>query len=210
MSTTHIMVVSAGLGVPSSSRMLADQLADSAVEALEASGATVEVELVELREFALDIANHLVSGFAPPTLAAVQERLAQADALIVVSPVFSGSYSGLFKSFFDVLDLKSLQGTPVLLGATGGSARHSLVLEHALRPLFSYLRAVVVPTAVYAAPQDWGAGTGDGVPELEQRSRRAAKELAALVLGSSGPRPSRAPEASAPFEELLARVQGNR
>ncbi|TDK26459.1 MULTISPECIES: FMN reductase [Arthrobacter] len=210
MSTPSIVVVSAGLGVPSSSRMLADQLAESAVEALGAAGATAEVETIELRELALDIANHLVTGFAPPALAAVQERLAAADALIVVSPVFSGSYSGLLKSFFDVLDPKALEGMPVLLGATGGSARHSLMLEHALRPLFSYLRAVVVPTAVYAAPQDWGAGSGDGAPGLEQRSRRAAKELVALILGSVGPRPARAPEVSAPFEELLAKIQGNR
>ncbi len=190
--------------------MLADQLAESAVEALGAAGATAGVETIELRELALDIANHLVTGFAPPALAAVQERLAAADALIVVSPVFSGSYSGLLKSFFDVLDPKALEGMPVLLGATGGSARHSLMLEHALRPLFSYLRSVVVPTAVYAAPQDWGAGNGDGAPGLEQRSRRAAKELVALILGSGGPRPARAPEVSAPFEELLAKIQGNR
>jgi FMN reductase len=112
VSTTHIMVVSAGLGVPSSSRMLADQLAESAVGALGAAGQPVEIETVELRELALDIANHLVTGFAPPALAAVQERLASADALIVVSPVFSGSYSGLLKSFFDVLDNKALEECP--------------------------------------------------------------------------------------------------
>ena len=210
MSTTHIMVITAGLGVPSSSRMLADQLAESAVGALGAAGQPVEVETVELRELALDIANHLVTGFAPPALAAVQERLTAADALIVVSPVFSGSYSGLLKSFFDVLDNKALEGMPVVIGATGGSARHSLMLDHAMRPLFSYLRAVVLPTSVYAAPQDWGAGTDDGAAGLEQRSRRAARELSTLLLGSSSSRPSRAPEASAPFEELLAKIQGGR
>ena len=82
--------------------------------------------------------------------------MSAADALIAVSPIFSGSYSGLFKTFFDVLEPETLAGKPVLIGATGGTARHSLALEHALRPLFSYLHAVVVPTAVYAAPEDWG------------------------------------------------------
>lgn len=101
--------------------------------------------------------------------------MAGADALIVVTPVFSASYSGLFKSFFDVLDKDALAGKPVLIAATGGSARHSLVLDHALRPLFSYLRAVVVPTGVYAASEDWGAEGLDG------RIERAAGELVALL-----------------------------
>lgn len=81
-----------------------------------------------------------------------------ADGLIVVTPVFAASYSGLFKSFFDVIDPDALSGKPVLIAATGGTARHSLVLEHAVRPLFAYLRAVVVPTAVFAASEDWGSG----------------------------------------------------
>ncbi len=82
--------------------------------------------------------------------------MTSADAVIAVTPVFSASYSGLFKSFFDVLDEDALDGKPVLIGATGGTARHSLVLEHALRPLFAYLRATVVPTAVFAATEDFG------------------------------------------------------
>ncbi len=64
-----------------------------------------------------------------------------ADGVIAVTPVFTASYSGLFKSFFDLIDPTALTGTPVLIGATGGTARHSLVLDHALRPLFAYLRA---------------------------------------------------------------------
>ena len=105
--------------------------------------------------------------------------MAQADALIAVTPVFSASYSGLFKSFFDVLEPGTLEGKPVLIAATAGTARHSLVLEHALRPLFSYLHAVVVPTAVFAASEDWAAAGVDG--RLRARIDRAAAELAALV-----------------------------
>jgi FMN reductase len=103
-----------------------------------------------------------------------------ADGLIVVTPVFSASYSGLFKSFFDVLDKDALAGKPVLIAATGGTGRHSLVLEHALRPLFAYLRAVVVPTGVYAASEDWGA---EG---LAERIERAAGELASLMSAVTG------------------------
>ena len=123
--------------------------------------------------------------------------------------MFSASYSGLFKSFFDVLEPGTLDGTPVLLGATAGTARHSLVLEHALRPLFSYLRAVVVPTGVFAASEDFG-GTGDGA--LSTRIERAAGELAALVAGPPGRRRWRRPDRRGrarrpvPFEELLRRA----
>ncbi|MEU5318874.1 FMN reductase [Streptomyces sp. NPDC021056] len=165
-----LVVVSAGLSVPSSTRLLADRLA-AAVERL----APAEVQVVEVRDLAVAIAHHLTSGFPGRDLAAAQDAVTGADALIVVTPVFSASYSGLFKSFFDVLDKDALAGKPVLIAATGGSARHSLVLDHALRPLFSYLRAVIVPTGVYAASEDWGAEGLDG------RIERAAGELAALL-----------------------------
>ncbi|OUM39644.1 FMN reductase [Arthrobacter sedimenti] len=203
---TKVTVVTAGLGVPSSSRMLADLLSDALKAELSLSGSDATIDVLELRDHAVDIAHHLVSGFAPPALAAAIRNVTDADALIVVSPVFSGSYSGLFKSFFDVIDSTALEGMPVLLGATGGSARHALVLEHAMRPLFSYLRARVAPTAVYAAPQDWGAGA-DNEPALEQRSRRAARDLAGMLVGRSPARPSYQIEPSAPFEDLLARIQ---
>ena len=176
----RIVVISAGLGVPSSSRMLADQLAAAAQAQLRELGAEVGVHVVELRDFAVDIANHLVTGFAPPKLAAAITRVTEADALIAVTPVFSASYSGLFKSFFDVLDPKALEGMPVLIGATGGSARHSLVLDYAIRPLFSYFRARTMATAVYAAPEDWGNGES-GVGGLDVRVAQAAGELASAL-----------------------------
>jgi FMN reductase len=165
-----LVVVSAGLSVPSSTRLLADRLA-AAVE----HRAPVSVRVVELRDLAVEIAHNFTNGFPGRALAASLEAVTEADGLIVVTPVFSASYSGLFKSFFDVLDKDALVGKPVLIAATGGSARHSLVLDHALRPLFSYLRAVVTPTGVYAASEDWGA---EGLPE---RIERAAGELTGLM-----------------------------
>ncbi|SHI08954.1 FMN reductase [Streptomyces sp. 3214.6] len=194
-----LVVVSAGLSVPSSTRLLADRLA-----AATAGRTAAEVEVVELRDLAVEIAHNFTNGFPGRKLAAALEAVTAADGLIVVTPVFSASYSGLFKSFFDVLDPDALAGKPVLIAATGGSARHSLVLEHALRPLFAYLRAVVVPTAVYAASEDWGA---EGLPE---RIERAAGELAALMTGLSAARPAKGAKDEfevVPFAEQLAALR---
>ncbi|GLX53219.1 oxidoreductase [Streptomyces hygroscopicus subsp. hygroscopicus] len=184
-----LVVVSAGLSVPSSTRLLADRLS-AAVD----RGTPVDTEVIELRDLAVEIAHHLTSGFPGRALAAAQDAVAGADGLIVVTPVFSASYSGLFKSFFDVLDKDALVGKPVLIAATGGTARHSLVLDHALRPLFSHLRAVVVPTGVYAASEDWGA---EGLPD---RIERAAEELAALMPKAR----RRQEEPVVPFAQQLA------
>jgi FMN reductase len=175
-----LVVVSAGLSSPSSTRLLADRLAES-VREVAVQGHAVETVVIELRELAVAIANNLVTGFPPPQLAAAIDALTGADGLITVTPVFSASYSGLFKSFFDLIDPDALTAKPVLIAATGGTARHSLVLEHALRPLFAYLRAVVVPTAVYAASEDWGSGGDEYAEGLPARIRRAAGELAALM-----------------------------
>jgi FMN reductase len=173
MTDRRLVVVSAGLSQPSSTRLLADQLAAATVAADETP---LGVRVVELRDLAHDIANHLLTGFPPAALKDALDAVAGADALIAVTPIFSGSYSGLFKSFFDVLDKDALAGKPVLIAATAGTARHSLALEHALRPLFAYFRAVVVPTSVFAAADDWGADSADGL--LRSRVTRAAAELA--------------------------------
>jgi FMN reductase len=138
---------------PSSTRLLADRLT-----AAVTARADVTTRVIELRELAVDIANHLVAGFPSPALGDALTAVAEADGIVAATPVFTASYSGLFKSFFDLVDHEALTGKPVLIAATGGTARHSLALEHAMRPLFAYLHAVVVPTAVYAASEDW-AGT---------------------------------------------------
>ncbi|WP_406198822.1 MULTISPECIES: FMN reductase [unclassified Streptomyces] len=190
-----LVVVSAGLSVPSSTRLLGDRLA-AAAGRLAAD--PVEVEVVELRDLAVEIAHNFTSGFPGRQLAAAIDAVTSADGLIVVTPVFSASYSGLFKSFFDVIEKDALAGVPVLIAATGGTARHSLVLEHALRPLFAHLRAVVVPTGVYAASEDWGA---EG---LNGRVERAAGELVSLMAGRPAQR--RAELEVVPFAEQLAAI----
>lgn len=178
----RLVAVSAGVGVPSSTRLLADRLVQATVTASAGSVRPVEVRTIELRDLATDIAHNLVTGFPSPALAEVLGAVARADGLIAVTPIFTGSYSGLFKSFFDVMDKSALIGKPVLIAATGGTPRHSLALEHALRPLFAYLRAVVAPTAVYAAAQDWGAEGDPHHDDLSARITRAGRELLGFML----------------------------
>jgi FMN reductase len=208
--TRRLAVVTAGLSQPSSTRLLADRLTEAVRRHIAGD---VEVRVIELRDLANDIAHNMVTGFPANGLRDAIDAVTDADGLIAVTPVFTGSYSGLFKSFFDVIDKDALAGTPVLAAATGGTARHSLVLEHAMRPLFAYLRAIVVPTAVYAASEDWGTAAtrnGDGAARevdgtLAARIDRAGAELAALVNARpSRPAPAADDDAVVPFAEQLA------
>jgi FMN reductase len=178
MKQRTLAVVSAGLSQPSSTRLLADQLSVAVESAAARLGVQLVIEMIELRDLAHDITNHLLTGFPPGELKRALDTVAGADAVIAVTPIFNASYSGLFKSFFDVLDHEALADKPVLMAATGGSARHSLALEHALRPMFAYLRAVVVPTSVYGASEDWGGDADAAGGALRVRIDRAAAELA--------------------------------
>ncbi len=181
-----LVSVSAGLSQPSSTRLLADRLAEATVSDLRDRGVDVELTSIDLRDVAQDITNNLLTGFASTKLQDAIDAVASADGLIATTPIFTASYSGLFKSFFDVVDNTALTGLPVLIAATGGTPRHSLALDHAMRPLFSYLRAPVLPTSVFAATEDWGSGAADdGFPTLPDRIRRAAGELAAAVAVST-------------------------
>ncbi len=183
MTTRTLAVVSAGLSQPSSTRMLGDRLAEATVSRLEEQGVEVQVTTVELRDVAQDIMNNMLTGFASPRLEAVIEAVTGADGLIAVTPIFTTSYSGLFKSFFDILDNRSLTDMPVLIGATAGTARHSLALDYAIRPMFTYLHAIIVPTSVFAASEDWGSGA-DRIKTLPDRIDRAARELTPLMIAS--------------------------
>ncbi|NYG57707.1 FMN reductase [Nocardioides daedukensis] len=209
---TRIAVISGGLSSPSSTRLLADQLAAATVRSLADRGREAEVDVIELRPLAHDLADMMLTGFAPEALAGALDKVASADAVIAVSPVFSASFSGLFKMFFDAIDKDALEGTPVLIGATAGTARHSLVTEHALRPMFAYLKAVVVPTAVFAASEDFGSSEGGA---LSVRVAKAGSQLAAVVSGTVDTRSTRPvkvtidnPEDTPDFESMLASLSG--
>ena len=208
MTTRTLAVVSAGLSQPSSTRMLADKLADQTVARLKAEGIDTTVETFELRDVATDIMNHMLTGFPSPRLEAVIEAVTGADGPIAVTPIFTTSYSGLFKSFFDVVGSDTLVDLPVVIGATAGTPRHSLALDYALRPMFTYLHAVVAPTGVFAATGDWG-DSPDSVKTLPNRIDRAAGELATLVATSDRSSRVRDPFAlDRPFGHLIGGLTG--
>jgi FMN reductase len=202
VSTVKIVVVSAGINVPSSTRLLADAIAKEIVTEVKATGRVTDVDVIDLRNYAVDIANNMTSGFANPRLSEAIALMEHADIIIAVTPVFTASMSGLFKSFFDVIDNKALTGKTVVIGATGGSTRHSMVLDFAMRPMFNYLKANVMPTAVYAAPEDWGDGS-----TLQNRIAGAAKEAAASLSGERTTHKTTSENRT--FEEILAGLKAN-
>jgi FMN reductase len=204
MSSRQLVVVTAGVSQPSSTRLLGDRLATATVAALSAHEVEMRVASFDLRDYAHEITNATLTGFPDATLRPVIDAVRGADAIVVVSPIFNASYSGLFKSFVDVLEEDALRYKPVLIAATGGTERHSLALEYALRPLFAHLRAYVVPTAVYAAASDWGApAAGAGQDALADRIERAAHELADQVTRVPVAPPADPFADVVPFERLL-------
>jgi FMN reductase len=203
---TSIVILSAGLSVPSSTRILADALGASTRRALADVGQDADVHVIELRDLAHLITDNLLTGFPTGALADAVRRVVEADAVIAVTPVFAASYSGLFKSFVDVLDEGTLAGKPVLVAATAGTARHSLMLDFAMRPLFAYLRADVVPTGVFAASSDFGSGSGVTGGSLSTRIDRAAGELADKVLRRGTTLPVDPFDNPTPFEDLLREI----
>lgn len=177
-----LTVIAAGLSTPSTTRQVADQIAAAVSAAVSARGETLTIEVIELRELVNDLGRALTTGMSSPELDKAKELVSASDGLVVTTPVFKASYSGLFKTFFDVLDQDALNGMPVIIAATAGTARHSLVLDYAIRPLLTYMRAFVVPTGVFAATDDFGSEEGS---LLDARVNRAAGELADQMVASA-------------------------
>ena len=177
---SNLVVITAGVSEPSSTRMLADRIAQHTLDLLHEHDAAASVAVIDVAPLAVDVARATVSGVLSAELQAAVDRIAAADGVIVSTPVYKAGISGLFKSFIDLLDNDLLIAKPLLLAATAGSSRHALVADEHLRSLFAYMRALSVPTSVFAAPEDWGAS------ELGARIGRAASELAALVQAGIG------------------------
>ena len=193
--TFNLVVVSAGTSDPSSTRLLADRTAQRATALAGQRGASVRTSVIDLRELATDITTALTSQLITSKLQLAVEALGAADGIIAAAPVYKAGPSGLFTSFFHVLDNDLLIGKPVVLAATAGTARHALVVDDQMRPLFAYLRALTVPTSLFAASEDWGASAGEyragedradgagagGDIALNKRIDRAAFELVLLM-----------------------------
>jgi len=177
MSTERfrLVVVSAGASDPSSTRLLADRTADRVIALADRHGHAVTVRVIELREIAADTSTALVSQLVTARLRQAITALGEADGIIAAAPVYKAGPSGLFTSFFQVLDNDLLIAKPVVLAATAGTARHALVADEAMRPMFAYLRTMTAPTSLFAAPEDWGDAA------LTARIDRAARELVLLM-----------------------------
>ncbi|AKK11220.1 FMN reductase [Corynebacterium uterequi] len=185
MSRT-LVAITAGLSTPSTSRQISDTIVDAVTSAVTARGEGLDVTTIEVRELINDLAQVFTTGIPSPRLDEVKRTISDADGVVVVTPIFKANYSGLLKMFFDALDQDALNGMPTIIAATAGTARHSLATEYGLRPLLTYMRAVVVPTSLFAATDDFGGAEG---AEFEHRVARAAGELATLMVdaGSYSP-----------------------
>ncbi len=173
--TFRLTVVSAGASDASSTKLLAQRAAERTSALAASRGHSVSTTIIDLRELASDISTALVSQLITPKLQQAITTLGEADGIIAAAPVYKAGPSGLFTSFFDVLDNDLLIAKPVILAATAGTARHSLVADDQMRPMFAYMRTMALPTSLFAAPEDWGD------PAMNKRITRAAFELVALM-----------------------------
>ncbi len=165
----RVVAVSGGLQRPSRAATLAEHLSD-----LIAAKIPCQRHLIELGQLAPQLAGTVRRSQLPDTVERELAAVEQADVLVVATPVYRGSYTGLFKHFFDFIDQDALVDMPVLLAATGGSERHALMIDHQLRPLFSFFQARTLPLGVYATDRDF-AGDGLHNDDLIQRARLAVE-----------------------------------
>ncbi|MGN5764577.1 FMN reductase [Acinetobacter calcoaceticus] len=165
----NIVAVSGGLNSPSKTESLVQAILDELSEAID-----IKVHFVKLSEIGPLLGGAIYRNQLPQR---VQDDLAAveaADALIVGTPVYRASFTGLFKHFFDFVEQTALVDVPVLLAASGGSDRHALVLEHQLRPLFSFFQAQTLPIGVYATDRDF-------TPEYTVKTEQLADRVTLAV-----------------------------
>ena len=186
----RIVAVSGGLQRPSRAATLAEHLLGLIGEDVHC-----EQQLIELGELAPQLAGALWRSQLPEAVERQLVAVEQADVLVVATPVYRGSYTGLFKHFFDFIDQDALVDTPILLAATGGSERHALVIDHQLRPLFSFFQARTLPLGVYATDRDFAEGRVHN-DALIQRARLAVQRALPLLALSHRAAPAAAEAAA--------------
>ncbi|WP_413334212.1 NAD(P)H-dependent oxidoreductase [Brevibacterium sp. GP-SGM9] len=209
--TITVLAVTTSLSEDSSTLKLSDRILAEAVSAGESTGVTVRTETINIRSLASALTDMALTGFRSEALDEAYSRVAAADAIVTVTPVYKVAPVGLHTLFWQLIDEKSLVGKAVLIASTGGTPRHSQAGETALRPMLSYLKGIVVPTTVFAATDDWGSI--EGGRSLTARVRQAGEELIGLagdlsgIAGASGP--ARADAASTSTGEF-GRATGRR
>ncbi len=174
-----LIVIQSGLSVPSSTRVISEQIAGAVKAQVSKRGEGLDVQFVNVKDYINDLSSFMSTGIPSAELKSVQESVSESDAMVAATPVFTASYSGVFKTFFDSFGTDSLNGMPMIIAATAGTPRHSLVLDYAMRPLFTYLRAIVMPTGVFAATDDFGSEEG-----VSSRISRAASELSEYIVAT--------------------------
>ncbi|MET2832220.1 FMN reductase [Mesorhizobium shangrilense] len=175
MSKKLVVGISGNLTRPSKTKAFISQIAGETANRIGATSAIFDIE-----DFGPSLPTARRLGDLDPAARAIIEQLASADVLVAGSPTFKGSYTGLFKHLFDLLDPASLRGKPVILAATGGGERHSLLVEHQLRPLFGFFEALTMPTAIYASDKDFA----DGIlvsEAIHARAQQAVAEVSRIV-----------------------------
>lgn len=173
-----VVAVSGSLRAPSTTTALLQRILDTVAAARPADS-----RLVELAPLAVDLARAVTGGERSASVSAALEAVSAADLLVVGTPVYRGSYTGLFKIFIDLVDQSALAGTPVLIAAGGGNDQHSLVIEHELRPLFGFFQALTAPVGVYAKPGDYTDGVVTGAALLATIDEAVAATLPLLPAG---------------------------
>lgn len=171
----RLVVVNAGVSDPSSTKLLGDRAAQRVAAHVARRGGEVSTTVIDLRELLPELPAALSSQHYGPRFLKAIEALREADGIVAAAPVYKAGASGLFTSFFQVLDNDLLIGKPVILAATAGTARHALVVDEEMRSLFAYLRTLTVPTSLFASTEDWSD------KGLTTRIDRAAFELALLM-----------------------------
>lgn len=179
--TIHIAGFAGTLSSPSKTRALVELAATRIAARVAGTSRTHDLS---------DLQPHLGQAAQlddlPLTARAVVDSLLGADLLIVGSPVYKGSYTGLFKHFFDLIDPTALAGKPVLLTATGGGEKHALIIEHQLRPLFGFFEASTLPIGVHAGAADLAGGT-PASPALLARLDRAVEQVGPWLTRNPAP-----------------------
>ncbi len=199
-SPVKVAVVTGSWKPPSRTRTLADSIAHAI-----SRRRSVDLTVIDLAEVGAKVSSLISREEISPDVEQLFAAVENADLLIVGSPIFKASYTGLFKHFFDLFPPTALSGLPVILSATGGSDRHALALEHQFRPLFSFFNAAPVPTTIYATDRDvdYSAVKND---QIGERIERAVDEaLAAVSVRSRDAAPTKLSIISNPADASIRR-----